>query len=133
MRGKLVSCWNFTYIEYVSDFGRYQAMRYKQPRTLSNLYKLPDQWIRTVRCWYLFGWLVLLSFSRKGLQIWILLDICYRYSCKWRFLYNPAKCSVVAFNETKHEFSNQTCTWLVVPFVVGWRSRIAVSHQYFLV
>ena len=44
--------------------------------------------------------MVLLSFSRKGLHT--LMDICYRYSCKWRYLYNPTKCSVVVFNETKH-------------------------------
>jgi len=37
--------------------------------------------------------MVLLSFSRKGLHT--LMDICYRYSCKWRYLYNPTKCSVV--------------------------------------
>ena len=46
--------------------------------------------------------MVLLSFSRKGLQT--LMDICYRYSYKWRYLYNPTKCSVVVFNEINTSF-----------------------------
>ena len=50
--------------------------------------------------------MALLSFSKSGLQAMI--DICYRYSIKWRFTYNSNKCSVVVFNETKYAYTSQT-------------------------
>ena len=55
--------------------------------------------------------MALLSFSKSGLQAMI--DICYRYSIKWRFTYNPDKCSVVVFNETKYAFNTQSRTWIL--------------------
>ena len=31
-----------------------------------------------------------------------MMDICFNYSVKWRYMYNPSKCEVVVFNEPKH-------------------------------
>ena len=43
--------------------------------------------------------MVLISLTSFGLQK--MLEICYEYSCKWRFLYNPSKCAVIEFNEVE--------------------------------
>ncbi|KAH3794438.1 hypothetical protein DPMN_147971 [Dreissena polymorpha] len=45
--------------------------------------------------------MVLASFSKRGLDN--MLNICYEYSKKWRFLYNPSICAVVVFNEQEHK------------------------------
>lgn len=49
--------------------------------------------------------IVLLSTSPKGLQHMI--DICYNYSRKWRFLLSPEKTKLMVFGETKVEFKKQ--------------------------
>jgi hypothetical protein len=41
--------------------------------------------------------MLLLSLSRKSLQV--MLKLCYRYSCLWRYQYNASKCAVVVFKE----------------------------------
>ena len=43
--------------------------------------------------------IMLLSILIKSMQTMI--DTCYRYSCKWRFQYNPSKCAILVFNENK--------------------------------
>ena len=53
--------------------------------------------------------MVLISFSKKGLQH--LMDMCYRYSLRWRFEYNPSKCSVIVFNESRVAFERCDRTW----------------------
>ena len=53
----------------------------------------------------------LLSLSKKGLDR--LLNICHLCSKKWLFAYNPQKCSVIVFNESKHDHSNSTRKWSI--------------------
>ena len=55
--------------------------------------------------------MALLSFSKCGLQAMI--NICYRYSLKWRFSYNASKCSVVVYNESKNVYKSQSRSWLL--------------------
>ena len=43
--------------------------------------------------------IVLLSMSRRGLND--LLNICYTYACKWRYLYNPKKCAASVLRRKK--------------------------------
>ena len=57
--------------------------------------------------------MVLISFSKNGLQNMI--DICYRYSCKWRYEYNPNKCGVIVFNESKADFTKCNRKWSLGP------------------
>ena len=57
--------------------------------------------------------MVLISFSKNGLQN--MLDICYRYSCKWRYEYNPNKCGVIVFNESKADFTKCNRKWSLGP------------------
>ncbi|KAH3805763.1 hypothetical protein DPMN_134070 [Dreissena polymorpha] len=45
--------------------------------------------------------MVLVYCSKHGLDN--MLNICYEYSKKWRFLYNPCKCAVVVLNEQEHK------------------------------
>ena len=40
--------------------------------------------------------IALISVSREGTQQ--LIDIAYRYCKKWRFSFNPSKCSVIKFS-----------------------------------
>jgi len=40
-----------------------------------------------------------------------LIDICYDYSCRWRYKYNPIKYSVVIFNEPKRSYNIQHRYW----------------------
>lgn len=53
--------------------------------------------------------MILFSMSKYGLDQ--MLQICYEYSLKWRFEYNAKKCSVVVYNETKHEFDQSDRSW----------------------
>ena len=39
------------------------------------------------------------------------MDICYQYSCRWRYDYNHKKCAVVVFNESVKEYKASTRTW----------------------
>ena len=41
--------------------------------------------------------MVLVSLSKQGMNE--MLDICWKYSQKWRYFYNAAKCKVVVFND----------------------------------
>ena len=41
--------------------------------------------------------MVLVSLSKQGMDE--MLDICWKYSQKWRYFYNAAKCKVVVFND----------------------------------
>ena len=49
--------------------------------------------------------MVLVSVSKYGLQK--MMDICFNYSVKWRYMYNPSKCAVIVFNEPKHFIANR--------------------------
>ena len=40
-----------------------------------------------------------------------MLDICHNYACKWRYEYNPSKCGIIVFNETKREQVNSNRIW----------------------
>ena len=55
--------------------------------------------------------MALLSLSCKALQKMI--NICFNYSKLWRFQYNPTKCSVVVFNETKRSFQKRSRSWVI--------------------
>jgi hypothetical protein len=54
----------------------------------------------------------LISLSKTSLDK--MLDICYNYSCKWRYSYNPSKCAVLVFNE-KHKYKNENRSWHIGP------------------
>ena len=43
--------------------------------------------------------MLLLSLTVNGLQE--LMNTCFAYSCRWRFEYNPLKCSIIVYNEGK--------------------------------
>ena len=53
--------------------------------------------------------ITLMSLCKRGLDS--LMDICYTYSCKWRFKYNASKSVVIVFNESKSSFSKRTRSW----------------------
>ena len=53
--------------------------------------------------------MVLVSYSRYGLQN--MLNICNSYSTKWRYEYNPLKCAVIVFNESKSIYNKCSRTW----------------------
>ena len=40
----------------------------------------------------------LLSLTKHNLDM--LIDICYKYSCNWRFRYNASKSVIIVFNES---------------------------------
>ena len=42
--------------------------------------------------------MVLVSLSKSGMDSMI--EMCWQYSLKWRYFYNPDKCKVLVFNET---------------------------------
>ena len=48
--------------------------------------------------------MVLILFYMIELQNMMDTCICYRYSCKWRYKYNPNKCGVIVFNEVKADY-----------------------------
>ena len=50
--------------------------------------------------------IVLLPYSKNGLDN--MLDICYKFFCKWRYFYNVNKCAVFVFNETVKPIQNRT-------------------------
>ena len=50
--------------------------------------------------------MTLLSLSITSLKTMI--DICYKYSCLWRYQYNSNKCAVVTFNESKRAYKRST-------------------------
>ena len=50
--------------------------------------------------------MILVSLSKYGLQK--MMNICYEYSCKWRYLYNPSKCAVTVFNESRSVNANRS-------------------------
>ncbi len=53
--------------------------------------------------------MVLMSLSKSGLQR--MLNICYEYSCEWRYDYNAAKSAVIVFNETECEYKTSRRIW----------------------
>ena len=55
--------------------------------------------------------MTLFSLSSKALQSMI--NICYQYSCLWRYQYNTSKCAVVTFNESKRSNSRCSRAWSV--------------------
>ena len=50
--------------------------------------------------------ILLLPYSKNGLDN--MLDICYKFFCKWRYFYNVNKCAVFVFNETVKPIQNRT-------------------------
>ncbi len=55
--------------------------------------------------------ITLLSVTRNGLQA--LMDICYTYSCKWRFKFSVKKSTVVVFNENMKSYELSERTWFL--------------------
>ena len=53
--------------------------------------------------------MVLISLSKFGLDQMI--KMCYESSCKWHYEYQPHKCSVVVYNESKTEFNRANRIW----------------------
>ena len=53
--------------------------------------------------------MVLYSLSKDGLNT--MLDICFNYSMKWRYEYNPQKCAVVVYNEPKGNLKSSNRLW----------------------
>ncbi len=64
---------------------------------------------------------------------------CFDYSCKWRYEYNPAKCAVIVFNETKRHYAQSQREWKIGPHVIkeptGTRTsaRFVISMAIYLV
>ncbi len=53
--------------------------------------------------------MVLASLSKQGLDA--MMQMCYEYSIKWRYVYNPGKSAVIVFNESANHFMTQSRTW----------------------
>ena len=53
--------------------------------------------------------MALISLTKYGLQQ--LMNICYRYSLLWRYLYNALKCAILVFNESSSAFSRTRRQW----------------------
>ena len=58
-----------------------------------------------------------MGLSKLGLDE--LLQICFCYSCKWRYEYGPLKCSVILFNETRGQFLKSNTNWLLGPHTIN--------------
>ena len=68
--------------------------------------------------------MLLLSLSRRSLQI--MLNECNRYSILWRYLYNPLKCGVLCFNDTRSAKQNDSdCVYMLgteqLPHVANYK------------
>ena len=76
--------------------------------------------------------MLLSSLSKKGLDE--LMTICYRYSCKWRFEYQPSKCYVIVYNETKYEHLRSYRKWLLGNSVIeeeeSYRHLGVITNKY---
>ena len=76
--------------------------------------------------------MTLLSLSSKALQEMI--NICYRYSCLWRYQYNPDKCAVVTFKESKRVLKRNSRPWVdgndVIPENVDYNHLRIVGNKY---
>ena len=55
--------------------------------------------------------MTLQALSCKALQSMI--SFCYRYSCLWRYQYNPLKCAIVTFNETSRSYKSNQRSWFI--------------------
>lgn len=55
--------------------------------------------------------MLLASYSKTGLDK--MMNICYGYSVKWRYLYNALKCLVIVFNESKNAFQQSSRIWML--------------------
>jgi len=55
--------------------------------------------------------IVLMSLYKNNLDA--LMNICYEYSCNWRFCYNASKSNVIVFNDAKGQFSKSSRQWLL--------------------
>ena len=53
--------------------------------------------------------MALISLTKYGLQQ--LMNICYRYSLLWRYIYNALKCAILVFNESSSAFSRTRRQW----------------------
>lgn len=51
------------------------------------------------------------SYSKVGLDK--MMNICFRYSVKWRYLYNALKSLVIVFNESKNVYQQSNRTWML--------------------
>ena len=51
------------------------------------------------------------SYSKVGLDK--IMNICFGYSVKWRYLYNALKCLVIVFNESKNAYQHANRTWML--------------------
>ncbi len=40
-----------------------------------------------------------------------MIELCYRYSTKWRYEYNVAKCAIIVFHESDEDFITRRRTW----------------------
>ncbi|MES9881493.1 MAG: reverse transcriptase family protein [Sedimenticola sp.] len=55
--------------------------------------------------------MMLMSLSKIGLQR--MMDICYKYSCNWRYDYNASKSAIVVYNESKCEYRRSNRNWIL--------------------
>ena len=60
--------------------------------------------------------MLLMSLSKVGLDV--LMEICFRYSCKWRYQYGPPKSSVIVFGETKYQLQRARRIWYLGPHII---------------
>ncbi|MCG8035004.1 MAG: reverse transcriptase family protein, partial [Candidatus Thiodiazotropha taylori] len=60
--------------------------------------------------------MLLMSFSKTGLEQ--LINICFAYSCKWRYAYGAQKSAVVVFNESKVQYTKSKREWFLGPLKV---------------
>ena len=53
--------------------------------------------------------MALLALSKFGLQQ--LMNICFRFSQLWRYLYNALKCAILVFNESLSHYARTRRHW----------------------
>ena len=60
--------------------------------------------------------IILVYFPKYGLQK--MMDICFNYYVKWRYMYNPFRCAVIVFNELQHFIASRS-----------WRLGVSVVRE----
>ncbi len=72
--------------------------------------------VKSVSCPTVADDMVLAPLSKYGLDQ--MMGEWYNYSCRWRYEYNPSKCAVIVFNESKRRYTQSIRKWKIGPHEV---------------
>lgn len=98
----------FLYLVYINDL--IQALQHGSPNT--GILNIPSS------CPSLADDLSLIAVTPLALQK--LLDIAYRYACKWRFMFNASKSCVLQFRAQGAKLDTCNISWYLGPAIVSY-------------